>query len=114
MKKVAIAATLSIGIISLSACGGSETIAKTDHGNVTKDELYDAMKAEAGGDVLRQLVTFNILEDKYDVSDEEVDDKEEELKEEICEGYKDLIEQKGLTKENMKKNNKNNLLKQAA
>src|SRR5699024_2362296 len=114
MKKVAIAATLSIGIISLSACGGSETIAKTDHGNVTKDELYDAMKAEAGGDVLRQLVTFKILEDKYDVSDEEVDEKVEELKEEIGEGYEDLLEQQGLTEEDLKKDLKNQLLQQAA
>src|SRR5699024_7889709 len=78
------------------------------------DELYDAMKAEAGGDVLRQLVTFKILEDKYDVSDEEVDEKVEELKEEIGEGYEDLLEQQGLTEEDLKKDLKNQLLQQAA
>src|SRR5699024_4979113 len=99
MKKVAIAATLSIGIISLSACGDSETIVKTDHGKDKKDELYDSMKAEAGEDVLRQLITVKILEDKYDVIDEEVDEKVEEKQEEIDEGYEDLLEQQGLTEE---------------
>src|SRR5699024_11900399 len=98
----------------LNVCASSETIAKNDHGNVTKDNIYDAMKAETGGDVLHQLVTIKILEDKYDVSDEEVDEKVEELKEEIGEGYEDLLEQQGLTEEDLKKDLKNQLLQQAA
>lgn len=115
MKKILLATTLTIGVISLTACsGGSENIAETDHGNVTKEELYESMKTESGADVLRQLVTFKVLEDKYDVSDEDVDEQIEELKEEIGDGYEDILEQQGLTEEDLKEDLKNQLLQQQA
>lgn len=114
MKKVVLAATLTIGIIGLTACGNSENIAETKNGNVTKEELYDAMKTRTGGEVLRELVTFKVLEDNYDVSDEEIDEKLEELKEQVGEGYEDVLEQQGLTEEDLKEDIRKQLLQQAA
>lgn len=112
LKKIVLATTLTIGIIGLTACGGSEDIAETNHGNVSKDELYEAMKTQVGGDVLRQLVTFKILEDKYDVSDEEIDEKLDELKEQVGEDYEEILEQQGLEEEDLKEDIKNQVLQE--
>src|SRR5699024_11917167 len=54
------------------------------------------------------------MEYKYYKTDKEEDEKVEELKEEISEGYEDLLEQQGLKEEDLKKDLKNQLLQQAA
>ena len=114
MKKAILAATLTIGVISLSACGSSGNVAETSHGNVTKDEFYDAMKEREGADVLRELVTFKILEDKYEVSDEEINEQLDQLKEEVGEEYEDILDQQGITEDDLKTNIKNQLLQKKA
>src|SRR5690625_5616454 len=65
MKKIIVAATMSIGLLGLTACGGSsENVAETEAGNITKDELYDELVATNGEEALTKLVTLKVLEDK--------------------------------------------------
>lgn len=117
MRKVLLAATLTFSVAGLAACGSGDNddkIAETENGSVTKDEFYEAMKEQSGSDVLKELIINEVLEDKYDVSDEEVDEQIDELKEEIGDGFDDLLEQQGLNEEELRNDLKSNLLQQEA
>ncbi|HLR53874.1 MAG TPA: peptidylprolyl isomerase [Pseudogracilibacillus sp.] len=117
MKKVLLAGMLTVGVASLAACGAddsNEKIAETENGSVTKDEFYEAMKEVSGSDVLKELIINEVLEEKYDVSDEEVDEQIEELKDEIGDSFDELLEQQGLTEDELRDDLKSNLLQQEA
>ncbi|MED1738358.1 peptidylprolyl isomerase [Bacillus swezeyi] len=97
MKKIAIAAITATSVLALSACSGgdSEVVAETKAGNVTKEELYDTLKENAGADALNMLVQQKVLDDKYDVSDKEIDKKLNEYKKSMGDQLDALIDQKG-------------------
>src|SRR5690625_1567957 len=117
MKKVIIATTLTVGLFGLAACGSKgdpEIVAKTSAGDVTKDQFYEELKNRNGAEVLQELVTLIILDDKYDVSDEEIEEELDSIKEQVGEQYEEVLEQQGLTEEDLKKDIKNSLLQQAA
>lgn len=76
MKKLAIIATITAGVIGLSACSPDEdpeVVVETSTGNITKEDFYEEMKATTGEAVLQQMVLTKILEDRYEIDDEEVD-----------------------------------------
>lgn len=117
LKKVTMFLTIVLSIIALSACGGkgdSEIVVKTKSGDITKEEFYDALKERNGESVLQELVTFKILEDKYDVSDEEVEKQFNDLKEQVGDNFDELLEMQGLTEEDVKNDIKRDLLQEAA
>src|SRR5699024_7711485 len=92
----------------------SDKIAETSSGDVTKEEFYDAMKEQSGADVLRDLVTVKVLEGKYDVTDEDVEEELEDLKEQVGESFEDVLAQQGLTEDDLKEDIRRNLLQQQA
>lgn len=115
MKKIIVAATMSIGLLGLTACGGSsENVAETEAGNITKDELYDELVATNGEEALTKLVTLKVLEDKYDVSDDVVDAELEKIKEEVGEEFEQVLTMQGLTEEELKTDLKSSLLQEEA
>src|SRR5699024_9064791 len=83
MKKWILALTLVLGLIGLSACGNSDSkaIVKTKSGDVTKDELYEAMKDKYGEQTLQQLVFEKVLNKNYEVVQEKIDADVDQLKE---------------------------------
>jgi len=84
VKKWIIATTLAAGILTLSACnGGSDSVAESKAGNITKDEFYEAMKDKQGEMVLQQLLYTKVLSDKYEVTDKDLDAKVKEYKEQL-------------------------------
>lgn len=98
MKKLMIALTTTVSILALSACNNadnSEIIAETGAGNITKDEFYDTMKQQAGSDILRDMVYVKVLNEKYEVTDEEVDKQVEQIKAAYGEQYDTLVAQRG-------------------
>lgn len=101
MKKLIVAATLSAGVLGLSACSGgdSDAVVKTDAGDVTKEDLYKELKSQAGDEVLQQMVTQKILEDKYDVSDDEVDEQVDEAKDQLGDQFDMALQQQGIKDE---------------
>lgn len=101
MKKWILSLSLAAGVIGLTACGGgdSATVAKTDAGDITKDELYDAMKEQYGESVLQELLYTKVLSKNYKVTDEELDKKVKEIKDQAGESFDMLLAQNGLKDE---------------
>ncbi|GIN62850.1 foldase protein PrsA 2 [Robertmurraya siralis] len=117
MKKWVLSLLLLVGIVTLAACnngGNSETVAETKAGNITKDELYEAMKKSYGQNVLQQLVYEKILSEKYEVTDEELDAKFNEVKEQLGANFEMALMQYNMTEESFKDSLKLDLLVEKA
>lgn len=99
MKKILISVLLSASIFGLAACGSSDgdVIAKTNAGDITKEEYYTELKkSDPEGDLLRNLIIVKVLEDNYEVTEDEIDAKIEELKEEQGDNFDMLLMQIGV------------------
>jgi foldase protein PrsA len=101
MKKWMLALTLAGGVIALSACNqsGGSTVAESNAGDITQDELYEAMKEKVGAQALQQLVYEKVLSEKYEVTDKELDAKVAELKEQLGENFEAALAQYGYADE---------------
>ncbi|NWQ41174.1 peptidylprolyl isomerase [Bacillus sp. EB106-08-02-XG196] len=100
MKKWMLALTLAGGVIALSACNQSgSTVAESSAGDVTQEELYEAMKEKVGAQALQQLVYEKVLSEKYEVTDKELDAKVAELKEQLGENFEAALAQYGYADE---------------
>lgn len=98
MKKTMIALTAAASIFALSACNNaddSEVLVETSAGNVTKEELYDAMKDQAGNAILKDLVYTKVLSEKYEVTDKEVDAKYDEMQAQLGAQFDAIVAQNG-------------------
>lgn len=103
MKKWLLAMTLTVSVVALSACGNStssEVVVDTSAGEITKDELYNAMKSVAGEAVLTNLIYDKVLSAKYEVTDEEVNAKIDELKEQLGSNFEVALQSYGYKSEN--------------
>lgn len=100
MKKLTIAATITAGVLLLSACSAddeanSEVIVESKVGDITKDDFYNEMKSYIGESALYNMVVIKVLEDKYEVTDEEVDQAVQETKDEQGEMFSAWLMQQG-------------------
>ncbi|MDQ0861380.1 peptidylprolyl isomerase [Bacillus sp. V2I10] len=99
MKRFALALAAASSVLALGACNnndsGSEVIAETKAGNVTKDEFYEAMKDRFGKDVLTELVHEKVLSKEYKVSDEEVNKEIDNLTQQYGPQFEAVIQQQG-------------------
>jgi foldase protein PrsA len=118
MKKWILALTLACGVIALSACsqsGSSDTVVQSKAGNVTKDELYNAMKEKVGQQALQQLVYEKVLSKKYKVTDKELTAKVDELKSQLGSNFSAALAQYGYKNEaDLKKTMKLGMLQEKA
>ena len=102
MKK-AIIALAATSVLVLSACGNSsETIVSTKAGDVTKEEFYDAMKQQAGQNVIKNLVIQKVFTKNYKVEDKDVDAEFKTTKEQYGDQFESLLEQSGMTEDTLK------------
>ncbi|MED4206058.1 peptidylprolyl isomerase [Neobacillus mesonae] len=101
MKKWILALSLAGGVLALSACNqsGSETIVESKAGNVTQEELYNAMKEKVGDQALQQLVYEKVLSKKYKVTDKDVNEKIEQLKKDLGTNFETALAQYGYKSE---------------
>ena len=103
MKKLALAAMLSAGIFTLAACSSneadSEKVVESTAGDITKEEFYEQLKDRNGEAVLSEMVTLNVLEDKYEVTDEQVDAEIEAAKEQFGDQFEMVLQQSGFPDE---------------
>jgi len=118
IKKLVIAATISVGVVGLAGCSNdadSEVVVKTEAGDITKEEFYDALKEQQGEQVLDEMVTLKVLEENYEVSDEEVDQEIDSFKEQLGDQFEMWMQQQGFTDEDsLKKVIKLSLLQEKA
>ncbi|WP_088838769.1 peptidylprolyl isomerase [Listeria sp. ILCC792] len=97
----------------LGGCSSSAVV-KTDAGNVTESELYEALKTSYGSDAVQQLTFEKILEKKYSVSDKEVSAEYKKYAEQYGDSFESTLASNNLTEESFKDNIKYNLLVQKA
>lgn len=118
MKKIITATALTLGLITLTACGSGngdpDIVVETEVGDVTKEEFYEALKQENGGQVLNELVTMVILEHNYDITDEEVEAELDNLKDQLGDAYEDALQAQGLSEDTLKADLKKGLLQEKA
>lgn len=73
----------SVIFLTLVACNNDsdQAIVETDAGNITKEELYQELKKLYGDSVIQQLVEIKLLEDKYEITDKELEEEFEYMRE---------------------------------
>lgn len=101
MKKWVLALSLAAGVIGLTACSSnnSDVVVKSDAGNITKDELYVAMKDQYGQQALQELLYTKVLSKKYKVTDTELDKKVKEIKDQAGSNFQMLLAQNNIKDE---------------
>ncbi|MDP4083941.1 MAG: peptidylprolyl isomerase [Bacillota bacterium] len=117
MKKWILALTIASGVLVLGACSqsSSDTVVQSKAGNITKDELYNAMKAKYGKQALQELVYEKVLSKKYTVTDKELNAKVADLKNQLGSNFNAALAQYGYKDENdLKKQMKLGMLQEKA
>lgn len=99
MKKSAIFLLAIATSLTLAACNDSETVVETSVGDITKEEFYEELKDRYGEEVLSEMVTVKVLEDKYEVTDEMVEAELNKAKEQFGENFEFVLLQNGLASE---------------
>lgn len=115
MKKL-ILTGLIISALGLSACSSTNsTVVKSDAGNISQDELYQAMKTKYGTQTLQQLLVEKVLSKEYSVSKSEIDKEVQKSKEQLGDQFLTTLQQYGYKSEDdFKKSVKLNLLEKKA
>lgn len=115
MKKSIFALTLAASL-GLAACSGAgnEVVVKSSLGDLTQEEFYNEIKSLAGPQLLEQIMIERILEDKYEVTDEEVAAEFDSVKEQYGDSFSMILAQNGLTEEAFKNNVRFSLLQEKA
>ncbi|HWI48745.1 MAG TPA: peptidylprolyl isomerase [Rummeliibacillus sp.] len=116
MKKTVLSLTLAASVLALSACGnaGNEKVATSKVGDVTKDQLYNEMKDSVGDSALQLIIIEKVLNDKYKVSDKEVEAEFKKQKEQMGSSYEQTLAAQNMTEKSFKRGIKLNLLQEAA
>lgn len=103
IKKLVYTITFAVGLISLSACSGGSTnsdfVVESKAGNITKDELYNAMKEKFGQQTLQEIVFEKVLSEKYKITNEELELKVKEIKDQAGENFEMLLAQNNMKDE---------------
>lgn len=114
MKKWILAGVM-IGSLGLSACSSGNAVMKSDAGNISQDELYQAMKTKYGTQTLQQLALEKVLSSEYTVSKSEIDAHVKKSKDQLGDQFLTTIKQYGYQDENdFREALKINLLEQKA
>ncbi|WP_274309038.1 peptidylprolyl isomerase [Solibacillus daqui] len=115
MKKTIIGLALTASLM-LAACGNSqdEVIVTTASGDITKDEFYEQIKELAGTSLLEQVVIEKILNEKYDVTDKEVEEQFSTYKDMYGDSFETALASNGYTEETFKDTVRFQLLQQKA
>lgn len=104
MKKWILSLSIAAGVIGLTACNqgnasSDDVVVESKAGNVTKDELYEAMKDKYGQQALQQLIFEKILTKEYKVTDEELNKKMDQIKADLGANFEMALSQYGYKNE---------------
>lgn len=111
-----------VAILSLAACSNgsesssnSEVVASTKNGDVTKDEFYNKLVDKYGDSVLKEMVYDQVLSEKFSVSDEDVQKRLEQMKQQYGDQFQSVLEKNGFkNEEQFKQAIRSSMLKQKA
>jgi len=115
MKKTVLALTLAASL-GLAACSDSanEVVLTSTYGDLTQEDFYKEMKNIAGTQFLEQIMIEKILNDKYKVSEKDVDAEFEEVKAQFGDEFQNALKESGLTEDTLRSNIKFNQLRNKA
>ena len=114
MKKTVLALTLAASL-GLAACSDSnEVVVTSTIGDLTQEDFYEEMKKLAGTQFLEQIMIEKVLNDKYKVSQEDVDAEFEEVKAQFGDNFQSALKESGLTEDTLRSNIKFNQLRNKA
>ncbi|UTR09308.1 peptidylprolyl isomerase [Evansella sp. LMS18] len=114
MKKIALTLFLTGVVAVTAACSpeendqeaaaaegspDSEIIAETSGGDITKEDFYELLKDRYGEQILQEMITLQILKDKYEVSEEEIDEEIEMLKDQLGDQFSEWLQMQNLGNE---------------
>lgn len=118
MKKTVLTLSLAASVLALAACSDdnadSTVLVTSEVGDITKDDLYEEMKTSIGDQAIQIMMIEKVLDDAYDVSDEEVQAELDKSKEELGENYEAYLAQNNQTEESFEKVIRLNLLQEKA
>lgn len=115
MKKTLLALTFAASL-GLAACSnpGDEVVVSTNVGDITQEDFYNSIKEIAGDQLLQQVVVEKILNDKYKVTDKEIEEELKTVKDQYGESYEAALAQSNLTEDMLKTNIRFSLLQEKA
>jgi foldase protein PrsA len=88
---------------------------KSDSGNITQDELYQAMKTKYGAQTLQQLLVEKVLSKEFSVSKSEIEAEVQKSKEQLGAQFLTTLQQYGYkTEDDFRNSVKLNLLEKNA
>ncbi|WP_349409587.1 peptidylprolyl isomerase [Pseudalkalibacillus sp. SCS-8] len=107
MKKWILSIAAATTIFGVAACsnddggasGDSEVLVETSAGKVTQEDFYQELKNQPQSEqILKDLVQYKVLSEKYEVTDKELDKEIEYLKKQFGgeDGFKKALEQSGI------------------
>lgn len=117
MKKSLLTLSLAASVLALAACSDGadgEVIVSSEVGDISKEDLYEEMKASVGDQAIQILMIEKVLSEKYEVTDKEVEAEFEKSKEEMGDTFDQFLEQNNQTEESYKKVLRLNLLQEKA
>ncbi|WP_421000518.1 peptidylprolyl isomerase [Carnobacterium maltaromaticum] len=116
MKKLITAGAIILTSLTLASCSTNNDVATTKAGNITKEDLYEAMKTTAGPSSLQQLIISDVLTEKFGdkVTDKQVDKDFNAQKEQYGDQFAELLKNSNYTEESYKEVIRMNLLIEAA
>ncbi|WP_339228844.1 peptidylprolyl isomerase [Oceanobacillus sp. FSL K6-2867] len=118
MKKLALAAIITAGTLTLAACtnneADSEVVVESEAGDITKDDFYEKLKSRNGEAILEEMITIKVLENNYEVTDEDVKAEIKSMKDTYGDQYDSIIEQNFGSEDELREIIRISLLQEAA
>ena len=114
MKKLIAGAALAAAILAGCSDSGETVVVETKYGSLTQNEFYDQMKQLAGTEILEQVVMTTILEEKYTVTDEDIDALYASYEEEYGDSLSEVLASYGYTEETFRDSLHSQALQQKA
>lgn len=117
MKKIVLILILLLSLLLVGCTfvdAESETIVETNVGNLTKEEFYEVLKSSQGEQVLKEMITVKVLEDRFDVTKNDIDREVQTLKDLYEDSYENFVQQHYIDEETLRHTLKIYLLQEQA
>ncbi|MYL34556.1 hypothetical protein GLW08_13900 [Pontibacillus yanchengensis] len=98
-----------VAAFTLTACSNSsaedtEVVASTKNGDVSKEDFYNKLVDQYGDAVLKEMIYDKVLSENYSVSEEEVQDEIDKMKDSYGDQFQSVLQQNGFSSEEDLKN----------